>query len=168
MSAADHLLPVDDAVRQGTAQVDESANPPGESPKQPDQDASSLCPECKSIFDHWYDRDTWATARPGHSHHHIVGLQKSSQSGCSVCVLFLQGLSESNVNTLTQDWPYLKSLVSVNSRPYTRGYVKNVYRIDLVFQFHESDCKKTLETSLDAFASGKRTELKLLVLLTSP
>jgi hypothetical protein len=124
-------------------------------------DASILCSECKAIFDHWYNRDSWATNRPGQSHHHVVGLQESSQNGCSVCNLFLNGLSESDVNTLTQSWPYVKSFVSVTLDPIHRN--DRNYAIKLAFHFDGSESEEPLETILDAFPSGKKVEVKRVV-----
>ena len=111
---------------------------------------SPICSECKSIFDHWYDRDDWAAARPGHSHHHIVGLQESSRNGCSVCALFLRGLSGPAVNILIRDWPQFKSSVTVALPPYHR----HIYIINLTFDLNTSRGDE-LKTSLHAFASGK-------------
>ena len=113
---------------------------------------SPICSECKSIFDHWYDRDNWAEARPGHSHHHIVGLQESSQNGCSVCAILLHGLSNPTVVDLTRGWPYLKSSVTV--APFDRNSNWNDYKIIAAFHFNISGKDKQIETSLDAFPSG--------------
>jgi hypothetical protein len=116
---------------------------------------SMLCSECKAVFDHWYDRDLWATSS-GLSHHHIIGLQESSQNGCSICKLFLSELSDSTVNTLTQDYPSLKSFVTVF--PKTKP---NLYSINLVFRFgfkNRLGMHQQLMTMLDAFPSGKRLE----------
>ncbi|KAN0106778.1 HET domain containing protein [Hyaloscypha variabilis] len=112
---------------------------------------SPICSECKSIFDHWYDRDDWAAARPGHSHRHIVGLQESSRNGCSVCALFLRGLSGPAVNILIRDWPQFKNSVTVAFLPYHR----HMYIINLTFDLNTSGGGDELKTSLHAFASVK-------------
>jgi hypothetical protein len=69
--------------------------------------------------------------------------------------LFLSELSDSTVHTLTQDYPSLKSSVTVapKSKP-------NLYQINLVFRFgfNMSGRHEQLMTTLDAFPSGKRLE----------
>ena len=119
-----------------------------------DRDAPLLCSECKSIFDHWYDRDAWSSARPVHSHHNIFSLRESSQNGCSVCALLLHGFSDNAVEHLLRNWPDLKGLVTVaKSLPGTGdGY-------EITLKFHpdpdDSEIEGPLEVIIDAFRSGK-------------
>jgi hypothetical protein len=83
-----------------------------------------LCSECKAIFDNWHERDNWSSARPRHSHHHIVGLQSSARQGCPVCAMLLNGLSPSTTKTLLEDWnrSQSQSLVSVEKIVVKQGY----------------------------------------------
>jgi hypothetical protein len=87
-----------------------------------------LCSECKAIFDNWHERDNWSSARPRHSHHHIVGLQSSARQGCPVCAMLLNGLSPSTTKTLLEGWNRSQSLVTVR-----QSFLERPYYISLKF-----------------------------------
>jgi hypothetical protein len=129
---------VDEAVPSSTIQAEE--------------DQSSLCSECKAIFDNWFERDGWESARPGHSHHHIVGLISSAKNGCSVCQLFVRGFSVAAVQQLLKDRPGLRSLVTVELE-LDDPVIDGTYSIRL--NFHLDDSDEILTTEVDAFAAGK-------------
>jgi hypothetical protein len=104
-----------------------------------------LCSECKAIFDNWHERDNWSSARPRHSHHHIVGLQSSARQGCPVCAMLLNGLSPSTTKTLLEDWNSSKSLVTVKQRLPWR-----IYCISLTFPPRDDE-----ETTVHVITSGE-------------
>jgi hypothetical protein len=103
-----------------------------------------LCSECKAIFDNWHERDHWSSARPRHSHHHIVGLQLSARQGCPVCAMLLNGLSPSTTKTLLEDWNSSKSLVTVKQLPW------RIYYISLTFPPRDDK-----ETTVHVITSGE-------------
>jgi hypothetical protein len=103
-----------------------------------------LCSECKAIFDNWHERDNWSSARPRHSHHHIVGLQSSARQGCPVCAMLLNGLSPSTTETLLEGWNRSQSLVSVKQSLFNNG------RYSIRLSFPPADDEKT---TVDVFTS---------------
>lgn len=122
---------------------------------------SPLCSECKAIFDSWYSRDNWTEARPGHLHHHIVGLQESSRKGCPVCSLFLNGLSEADIQRVLQHQAWKRSLVTVDLHfPNLKDY----YVVNLTFDDPDSHERYrsagAAETKLYAFRSGQCARLR--------
>jgi hypothetical protein len=104
-----------------------------------------LCSQCKAIFDNWHERDIWSSARPGHSHHDIDGLQSSTQNGCPVCAMFLNELSPSSTKTLLEDRKCPKSLVIVEEE-----MPPGAYHISLTFPPGNDE-----KTMIHAYASGK-------------
>jgi hypothetical protein len=104
-----------------------------------------LCSECKAIFDNWLERDKWDSARPRHSHHHIVGLQSSARQGCPVCAMLLNGLSPSTTETLLEGWNRSQSLVTVITQRPFKGY-------QISLNFPPTDIEGT---KVDVYTSGE-------------
>jgi hypothetical protein len=104
-----------------------------------------LCSECKAIFDNWHERDNWVSARPGHSHHHIVGLQSSARQGCPVCAMLLNGLSPSTTKALLKGWKRSQSLVTVIRQ-------QGGYNIRLIFPLADDE-ETTVD--VDVYTSGE-------------
>jgi hypothetical protein len=116
----------------------------------------NLCPECQAIFDNWHERDNWSSARPGHLHHDVVGLQKSAGKGCLVCALFMHGLHDDTVQLLQQERPGFKSFVDVG---LTNAVVPDYYHIKLLFYVEGDDLSTETRhlprTVVEAYPSGR-------------
>jgi hypothetical protein len=132
------------------------AGPEVEEIQNDDDPAQSLCSECKAIFDNWYDRDNWSSARPGHTHHNIVELQLSARKGCPVCALLLRDLDHDAIEELLQKWPDFKGSVTV------KQYIKsNPVRYVIEVLFYEKGSEKPSiqledfgKAAIEAFPSG--------------
>lgn len=111
-----------------------------------------VCSECKAIFDNWYERDNWSSARPGHTHHSIVGLQQSASTGCPICALLLRELDHDTIQELLRKRPNFKGLVSVQEKILR---LVDQYFIKVGFcDEPPSDLKGSWETAINIQPSG--------------
>jgi hypothetical protein len=127
-----------------------------EGTKIEDDRSQALCSECKAIFDNWYDRDNWRSAKSGHTHHNILDLRRSALKGCPVCALVLRGLDPEAIQKLLQNRPRFKGLVRVRLKV---SKFDGLYAVEILF-YVESDklpiqLEDSWKTTIELFRSGR-------------
>jgi hypothetical protein len=76
--------------------------------------SKKLCGRCQAIFDHWYSRDSWSSKKSRLKHHNLTQLERSAETGCPICELFLNRFLPSEVDGIRQLAPLDESSLDIN------------------------------------------------------